>query len=317
GMGDAIIQQLVGLKSLRELSLNDCETTDAGVRLLEGIPQLTHLSFYAEPRLTDAAIASIAKLKGLKHLSLDSYVGTKNGWMRFSKQATAALATLRDLEHLHLVGQEISPEMLQFPQLKHLSIGGATADDACAERIAQCRQLRSLELVYASVTDDGLRKLADLPELQRVDVNSHVITDAGIEQLARLPALQHISLRASRLTDQTLQHLVGMKDLRRIDLHGSGEPGANLGRCFMIAGVQKLKALPHLRTLWLTNVDAPGGFLGLKELTQLRELTLMMANIRDDELDALEAALPNTRISSATGGGFRRPQKNRPGKTGS
>ena len=28
--------------------------------------------------------------------------------------------------------------------------------------------------------------------------------------------------------------------------------------------------LPSLRTLWLTNLESAGGFLGLKELTQLR-----------------------------------------------
>jgi len=110
------------------------------------------------------------------------------------------------------------------------------------------------------------------------------------------------------LTDEALSHLAGIKSLTRIDLHGSGEPGVNLGRCFTITGVQQLKALPDLRTLWLTNVDAAGGFLGLKELTQLRVLTLMMTNIRDDELDALEAALPNTRIH-ATGGGDSRPRR--------
>jgi hypothetical protein len=35
----------------------------------------------------------------------------------------------------------------------------------------------------------------------------------------------------------------------------------------------------------------------------------MMANIRDEELDALEAGLPNTRIHHATGGGSSRMRK--------
>jgi hypothetical protein len=309
GLGDAVIQSVVGLKSLRELHLNQCGTTDAGLRLLEAMPQLTLLDVCAEPRLTDAAIASIARLKRLKSLSLNSYVGTGDGWMRFSADALRSLAGLRDLEHLHLVGQAVAPETLTFPRLRSLSLGAASVGDACAARIAEGRRLQALDLVYTAISDEGLRTIAGLPDLRRLNLDSHVVTDAGIKHLRRLQELQHVSLRASRLTDEALRHLAGIKTLTRVDLHGSGEPGANAGTCFTIAGVQRLKALPNLRTLWLTNVEAAGGFLGLKELTQLRELTLMMVNIREEELDALEAALPNTRIHHATGGGLSRARK--------
>ena len=90
-----MIQSIVGLKSLHEFHLNHCGTTDAGLRLLETMPQLTHLDVSAEPRLTDAAIASITKLKRLKSLSLNSYVGTEDGWMRFSTDALRSLAGSR------------------------------------------------------------------------------------------------------------------------------------------------------------------------------------------------------------------------------
>jgi internalin A len=187
-----------------------------------------------------------------------------------------------------------------------LSLGTLSVDDACAARIAECRQLQTLELVYTNITDEGLRKIAGLPALERLNLTSQAITDAGIEAFRRLHRLQHISLRVSRLTDEALRHLAGIKTLTRVDLYGSGEGGVSLGRCFTIAGVQRLKALPNLRTLWLTNVEMTDSFVGLKELTQLRELTLMMTNIRDDEHAALEAALPNTRISNVTGSGFSR-----------
>src|SRR5262249_60114903 len=77
GLGDTIIESIVGLKSLRELHVNQCGTTGAGLRLLESMPQLTILDVYPEPRLTDAAIASNTKLNRLKHLSLNTYVGHK------------------------------------------------------------------------------------------------------------------------------------------------------------------------------------------------------------------------------------------------
>jgi hypothetical protein len=314
GLGDAAVQSIVALKSLRELRLNGCGTTDVGMRLLEGMPQLRHLELYGEARLTDAALASVAKLKRLTHLSLDSYVGTEQGWMRFSKDALRSLAVLQELEHLHLVGQDVAAETLQFPRLKTLSLGGASVDDACAPRIAACRGLQSLNLVYTNISDEGLQTLADLPELRRLNLDSRVVTDAGIKHLKRLPKLQHVSLRASRLTDESLQHLAEITTLKRVDLNASGEPGVNVGKCFTIAGVERLKALPALHTLWLTNFESAGGFLGLKELSQLRSLTLMMANVRDDELDALEEALPNTTIHAGGGGSKRVPKKDRPRK---
>jgi hypothetical protein len=316
GLGDAAIERIVGLTSLRELSLRDCGTTDAGVRRLEGMPQLRRLSL-GEGRLTDAALASIATLKRLQLLDLSSYVASeKLGRMRFSEAAIRKLAALEELEELHLVGHAVSADVLVFPRLKALSLGLNGVDDACADRISKLRRLESLDLVYTNITDDGLRRIAGLPVLNRLNLDSRIVTDEGIGHVKRLATLEHISLRGSRLTDESLRHLAEMKTLKRIDLHGSGEPGPFAGTVFSIAGVQQLKALPELRTLWLTNVESPGGYLGLTELAQLRVLSLMMTNIRGDELEKLEEALRNTTIHVATGGGdVRTPKTKRASKT--
>jgi hypothetical protein len=309
GLGDAALAHIAGLKSLAEFHLIECGTTDAGVKLLEKVPQLTHLEIRQEGRLTDASILVIANLKRLKHLSLNCYVGTMDGWMRFSRQALAALAPLHDLETLHLVGQDMPANAMQFPRLRSLSLGHEGVDDACAAKIAACRHLVSLELCYTSIGDDGLKKFADLPELQRLDLSSHVVTDAGIEHLKRLPALWHLSLRASRLTDAALEHVAGMKKLNRLDLNASGHPGPFTGKCFTIDGMRRLKDLPALRDLWLANLESGNGFVGLKDLTQLRSLGLFMTNISVDDLDKLEEALPQTNVSASGGGGFLRPPR--------
>ncbi len=98
--------------------------------------------------------------------------------------------------------------------------------------------------------------------------------------------------------------------LARLDLHGSGEPGFAPGDMFTIDGLLQLKTLPRLETLWLTNFEIPGGgYVALKDLKHLRELTFMMCNVTDAELDALEEALPEASISSASGGGGRISKK--------
>ena len=138
------------------------------MRHLEAMPQLTHLTLRQEGRLTDAALVSVAKLKGLRTLDLSSYVGTQSyGFMRFTPEALRPLATLRELEVLRLAGQ--APLTLLFPpKLTSLSVGGV--DDAAATRIARCRYLRSLELMYSDITDDGLKKIATIPGLRHLNL---------------------------------------------------------------------------------------------------------------------------------------------------
>lgn len=308
GLGDDAIRSLTGLESLRELTIIECGTTDAGVKLLKKLPHLTALTLSKEGSLTDGALKSIARLSRLRSLSLPSYVGTRRGRMRFSADGIRHLKGLKELESLHLVGHDVPADALMFPKLKSLALGYAGPDDPrelgrdaigddVAKRIHALRALRDLELSYFAVSDDGLKFVAGLPELRRLTLRSSRITDAGIDHFRYHKRLEHVTLRVAGATDKGLRHLAQVQSLTRLDLDGGG-------RQFSMAGLQQLKYLPRLETLWLTNFDIPGGgYDGLKELRHLRELTLLRANITEMERDALAKALPNTRISAATGRG--------------
>lgn len=304
GLGDDIIRSLVGLDSLRELSITECGTTDAGAKLLEKFPQLTSLSLRQEGRLTDEALKSIGTLTRLKELSLNSYVGTRRlGWMRFSADGIRHLKGLKELESLHLVGQEVPAEALAFPKLTALGLGHSAVDDAVGKRIGELRALRHLELTYCGLGDEGLKRIAALPELRRFNISSSHVTDAGVGHFRTHKRLEHVTLRVSGLTDESLGHLAQIETLTGLDLYGSGKPGVDPGRNFSIAGLQQLKKLPKLERLSLTNFDVVGGgYGGLRELKHLRELNFMMANVTDAELESLAEALPGARISAATGG---------------
>jgi hypothetical protein len=310
GLGDAALEAVSRVPTLRELSVGECGTTDEGVRHLEAIPQLTHLALEQEGRLTDAALASVAKLKRLRHLCLSSYVGTVSyGRMHFTPEGLRQLASLQELVVLWLPGHAPSANLFPFPKLTALSVG--EVDDTAATRIAKCRSLRQLELVYSGITNDGLKAIATLPGLRRLSLSSTVITDAGMVHLKALPHLEHVELRATEVSDETLKHLAEIKTLTRLDLHGSGLPGVNLGERFTVEGLQQLKRLPRLRTLWLTNLRLNGGFGVLKDLAQLRELSLMMTDISVGEVAALEDALPNTTVTAVSGAGRIGPPKKR------
>lgn len=308
-LGDTALKSISKLTSLRELNVNSCGTTDAGVRHLESLTNLTHLSMNQEGRLTDAAIDSIATLSRLKSLSLSSYVATERfGMMHFSKQATRKLSALTELEELYLVNQGIAADSIQFPRLKSLSVGGSDVDDACAKRIAQCRELQSLELVYTKITDAGLKDIATLPNLQRLNLDSHLISDNGIALLPALTTLEHLSLRDSAITDQSLKHIAKIKSLTRFDLSGTGHPGvlapspADTAR-LTAEGLRVLQQLPRLQTLWLTNFFSTGGYTAIGDLKQLRSLTLMMTGVSREEVRQLKQSLPAARIDVVTGGG--------------
>jgi hypothetical protein len=302
GLGDAALAAASRLPMLRELSIAECGTTDDGVRYVRLMPRLTKLTLRQEGRLTDNALASIARMKRLAHLDLSSYVATERyGRMRFSPESLRQLASLQDLEVLRLAGHAPGPDLFALPKLQALSVGGV--DDSAAERIAQCRKLASLELLYADITNVGLPAIATLPELRHLSISSSIITDAGIAHLQALPQLEHLELRATLVGDDSLKHLASIKTLTRLDLNGSGRPGAALGRRFTIDGLRYLKQLPGLRTLCLTNLELNGGFGVFRDLTNLRELSLMMTDISEGEVADLEDALPNTRISAVSGAG--------------
>lgn len=302
-LGDAVIASVVGLKSLRTLYIIECGTTDTGAELLEQMPQLTHLSLRQEGRLTDAALLSIGKLTMLKELRLASYVGTERfGFMRFSAAGVRNLAGLKSLEILELTGHETPPEVLDFPLLRSLSLGGMKVDDRCAERIAGMRHLRSLSLSFTGITDGGLKRISTLPDLRSLALNSAVITDNGVGHLTGLSKLVHLQVRCAGLSDASLAHISQVASLASLDLSGSGRSGAFSGRLFTGEGLSQLSALPKLRRLAINNLQGDNISAGLSKVTQLHNLNLMMVMMRSEELDILADAMPDATIHYMTGG---------------
>lgn len=302
GRGDAAIAALSSIESLRDLYIHECGTTDAGAKLLEKMPQLTHLRLYQEGHLTDAALVSIGKLRNLKSLDLTSYVGTvAYGRMYFTENGTRHLAALKKLEILRLAGHDISAMTLSFPKLTSLAMGGRGVSDDCAAQLPKMTQLKNLSLSFSSITNEGMKHVAALKNLKRFSLNSSVVTDKGIALLTRLP-LVNLELRASKITDTSLSHIAKIKPLARLDISGSGLSGARMGSVISAHGLRELKSLPNLQTLWINNLKSVGVGAALAEVKSLRLVTLMMVSIGEEELDQLSEALPEATIQYITGG---------------
>lgn len=310
-LGDDVIRSLLPVKSLRALSLNECGTTNAGAKLLEEMPQLTSLNLYQEGKLTDEALKSIRRLSQLKSLSMISYVGTQRlGWMRFSAEGTRLLSRLKRLEILNLVGHEVTAETLELPNLVTLGLGHENIGDDVAAKVAELQSLRNLELNYCRISDTGMKGIAALPNLQRLELSSLTITDAGLAPLGNSQQLRHVTLRAVNASDATLRQFARIKTLNRLDLYGGGAGGLGRGPGYTINGLVELKSLPDFRTLWMTNMTlGAGSYPQLKELPRLTELTMVMCDISEGEVELLETALPQARITHLTGGGSWLPKK--------
>jgi hypothetical protein len=300
-LGNEALHAVSRIKTLRDLTVSDCGVTDEGTEALRGMTQLTNLSL-AGNRLTDAALKKLAGLTNLQGLDISgsSWAGAH---MTVSDEGLKDLSGLTEIRRLVVNNLNISGNTISFPHLQMLMLSGANVTDSALEGIVKhCPNLRSLHLSYTSVSDKGLKQLATLKELLQLSLDSYQITDEGIGYLTSLPKLTHVELRATGISDKSLEHLAKIKSLTRLDLHGSGQPGVNHGHLFTMKGLQQLKTLPDLRVLWINNFESDTGYLGLRELKQLRLLHLFYTNIKENEEEALQAAMPKTKVSADSGG---------------
>lgn len=294
--GDEILHQLTSLKQLRELSIGQCGITDEGLKVLVQMPQLTSLRINNEGLLTDDCLSSIATLKHLQSLSMSSYVSTSRyGWMRFGSEALAQLSALRKLEELDLAGQRFPTDAFEFTKLKSLSVSGYQIDDEFAKKLKLCPNLRTLHFSNTQITDDGLKQIAELPELRNLNLFGDLVTDEGLRALQNAARLEHLSLRNLSISDAGIGHLAQVNTLSRIDLHACSQT--------TVDGLEQLKTLPKLRTLYLTGFPDQTGYRKLSELKHLRELSFLMCGILYEDWMWLKTAMPQTQIHHMTGGG--------------
>jgi hypothetical protein len=123
-------------------------------------------------KLTDAGLASIARLDTLRDLNAGNNAG-------LSDQGIAQLSTLSALTTLNL---------------EQTALG-----DAGLAVLALLPSLRSLRMARTQITDEGLRALRRHPSLEQLDIGSNPITDAGIEHLTTMPSLKSVIAYSTKI----------------------------------------------------------------------------------------------------------------------
>jgi len=164
---DGGLRHLRPLRRLSTLNLSWCQRIpDDGLEHLGSLGRLRILELHGCNRLTDRGLKHLPRLAGLTKLTLGPSV------RGITDAGLASLARLRRLRHLNLSWcEEITDEGLghleALPALAHLDLMGCSAlTDAGLAHIARLPRLQHLNLWRCEgITDDGLARLQRLPNL--------------------------------------------------------------------------------------------------------------------------------------------------------
>jgi hypothetical protein len=172
-IGDEDLGRLVGELGDRacELDLRGTRVTDAGLKHLGGLSRLAALSLGDGPaagsagtprsgRITDDGLDEVARLAGLRELTLDSTSVTDEGLARLQPLSGLAVLTLKD-------------NGLRGPGLAHL----------------KGMKLNTLHLEEDALDEDELRHLAGLVRLQYLMLYRTTLRAKGLDHLKGLTGL--------------------------------------------------------------------------------------------------------------------------------
>lgn len=166
-LSDRDLQQLAGADVLHTLQVDhpDSRITADGIQRLAALSNLDHLRLRG-PGIDDAALAEIAKLRGLRILNVPRGEFTDDG-----------LASLKAL-----------------PDLEQLRFGSPHVSDAGMKRLAEFPALKRLHLIGVPITDAGLAELAKNEQLESLYIDDTDLSDAAWDALFRTRPKLHVHI---------------------------------------------------------------------------------------------------------------------------
>ncbi len=283
---DAGIEYLKGMRKLKELSLNDTQITDAGLRQLQlqSHPDLKGLGF-GRTRVTDAGLVYVGRMTTLRDLGLNGQTtdaGLKNILPLKRLEGLSIdhdnditdvgmgyIGEFTNLEGLHLDSDQITDagmaHLKGLTRLIRLTIRGSRITGAGLASLEGMKLLSDVTICCDRIGDDGVAHLRGCRHLNLI-LPSDRITDAGLAHLAGME-IYNLAIGGPKVTDAGLKHLGRVKGLWQLDLLRNTIKGS---------GLRYLKEQPR-------NV-------GERQLPQLQELSLSDAT---DETLKYVAELPH------------------------
>ena len=180
-------------------------------RIIQDLPGMRRLNFPNGSHVTDEILAQFPRLAKLEELSLLLSGGVTD----------AGLARLQELPGLKRFGYPHSgtdagmEHLGHLKQLEELSIAWSqNVTDAGFRHLRGLSQLRRLSVHNIKITDAALANLSGLTDLEVLDLNQDGITDAAMVHLQPLTKLAFLDIGRSEVTDAGALKLIGLKKLR-------------------------------------------------------------------------------------------------------
>ena len=194
------------------------ELTDAEMAGIATLQMVREMEIVA-PLMTDAGLASIARLRNLEVLHLD-------GTMMMTDDGLKVLAALPKLRHLRLAGPFTDRGLAYLaaaPSLKAMWLETPRATEEGLHSLAKIQSLERLCVPWLDrITDHSIRYLKAMPKLVALGVGDAWSADAGIASLASLTNLEVLAIKGGpNLTDNALKPLAAMPKLRALEIYHS------------------------------------------------------------------------------------------------
>ncbi len=284
------------LKHLREVGFaSDAALTDDKFKGLPPRPNVESLDLQLCPKLTAAALAHVAKFKGLHRFDLSD-----NAWV--TDDALAELAGMTELRQLSLARTKVTgaglKHLTKLTKLEKLDLEGVRVSDGGLAALAPLTGVTDLNLRHPTgneLTDAGLRHLKAMTGLRVLNLGgAKKVTGSGFAELTCLPKLEILQLSGSGVTDANLAHLAACAELRVLEIENTKLQGSGLSH---LKGCTRLTRL----SIRLAPIDDKG-YEAIAELTQLHALKLprgaktsalapLKALKNLDELDLIETSI--------------------------
>ncbi len=209
---------------------------------------------------------------------------------RIEDDLMALIARLTGLKRLSLSGVQVTPRGLtlvaQLPQLEQLSTPKGMSDAGMAE-MAKIQSLKNLDVFHDRMTDEGLRSLGKLTSLEVLELYGNPkMTDEGLRALIQLRSLKHLRLgKEGPFTNRGMVHLAAIPSLKVLWLDTHSVTDGGLRR------LAQSRSLERLYVHWLDKIT-DHGLAYLKSMPQLKGLDVTSARLTDAGLAHI-AAMPN------------------------
>jgi hypothetical protein len=325
---------LSGLPDLESIEIHETAIDDSGAKALAKLPKLRRLTVSAvdrfqkagipriqwsypwlpavenRPRLTGKALEVLSALPALDFLDLrDTGVRcTELGVLAsFPKLAEVGLPCPIDAETLRhlracksvsailLGGREISASEIELlaglPSLKRLTLRQARLSREALTAMENLPKVTTLTLYDCGITDSQLVHLGKPPSLTQLELVRNAIEGPGLTRLSSF-SLQKLELMMNNLSNASLAQLASLNTLEDLQIAYNvaiTDSGIQSGI------LQGMKQLKQLELRGLTGVT-DASLKALSQFGHLKQIGIREAKISWESVDAMRAAMPDTRV---------------------